>query len=74
MSAIFKNELSKEQLDELFQSDEKCLEFLADLKWSEGFVCRKCGNTNYCPGKTASLKKMHQMQDRGICNYRNYLS
>jgi hypothetical protein len=36
----------------LFESDEKCLEFLADVKWENGFVCRKCGNTNYCPGKT----------------------
>lgn len=57
MSAIFKNELSKEQLDELFQSDEKCLEFLAELKWSDGFVCRKCGNTNYCTGKTAYSRR-----------------
>ncbi len=57
MSAIFKNELSKEQLDELFQNDEKCFEFLADLKWSEGFVCRKCGNTNFCTGKTAHSRR-----------------
>jgi hypothetical protein len=52
MSTIFKDELDDQKLDELFQSDEKCLEFLAELKWSDGFICRKCGNTNYCPGKT----------------------
>jgi transposase-like zinc ribbon protein len=52
MSSIFKNELNNKQLEELFDSDDKCLEFLADLKWSEGFTCRKCGNTNYCAGKT----------------------
>jgi hypothetical protein len=52
MSMIFKKELSPEQLEGLFQNDEKCFEFLAGLKWSEGFVCRKCGNTNHCPGKT----------------------
>jgi two-component system, sensor histidine kinase LadS len=52
MSAIFKNELSEEQLEELFQSDEKCFEFLAELKWSKGFECRKCGNTNFCQGRT----------------------
>jgi hypothetical protein len=52
MTAIFKKELSSKQLDELFCSDEKCYEFLAELKWSDGFVCRKCGNTNHCPGKT----------------------
>lgn len=51
MGAIFKNELNEKQLEELFQSDEKCFEFLASLKWSNGFICRKCGNMNYCPGK-----------------------
>jgi hypothetical protein len=52
MSGIFKKEIKTEQLDELFKSDERCLEFLADLKWNDGFVCRKCGNDNYCAGKT----------------------
>lgn len=52
MGSIFKNELGTEQLEELFQSDEKCYELLADIKWSAGFTCRKCGNTNYCAGKT----------------------
>jgi hypothetical protein len=57
MSAVFKEELSKKQLEELFNDDEKCLEFLADLKWHDGFVCRKCGNTNYCPGKTPHSRR-----------------
>ena len=52
MSRIFNDNLTAEKLQELFQSDEKCLEFLADLKWGNGYTCRKCGNTNYCPGKT----------------------
>jgi hypothetical protein len=51
MSSIFKNDLDDDHLSELFRSDEKCYEFLADLKWSKGFTCRKCGNNNYCPGK-----------------------
>jgi len=57
MSSIFKKELSQEQLEELFTSDEKCLEFLADLKWKDGFACRKCGNENYCPGKTPHSRR-----------------
>jgi hypothetical protein len=52
MSSIFKNDLDTNRLEVLFQSDEKCFEFLADIKWSDGFTCRKCGNTNHCPGKT----------------------
>jgi hypothetical protein len=57
MTAIFKKELTSKQLNELFGSDEKCFEFLAELKWSEGFVCRKCGNTNHCPGKTPHSRR-----------------
>jgi two-component system, sensor histidine kinase LadS len=52
MSTIFKTELDDKKLEELFHSEEKCYEFLAELKWSNGFTCRKCGNTNYCSGKT----------------------
>jgi hypothetical protein len=51
MSKIFSEILSQEQLNEMFRSDEKCLEFLSDLKWANGFVCKKCENTNSCAGK-----------------------
>jgi hypothetical protein len=57
MGTIFNKELSEEQLKELFVSDEKCLEFLAEVKWENGFTCRKCGNTNYCPGKTSHSRR-----------------
>ena len=43
--------LTSEILEELFVSDDKCLELLAKVKWADGFTCRKCGNTNSCPGK-----------------------
>ena len=32
MSQIFSNNLSPEQLEEMFSNDEKCLEFLAEIK------------------------------------------
>ena len=51
MGVLFQSDLTQEQLNELFENDEKCLAFLAELKWSQGFTCRKCGNTNSCPGK-----------------------
>jgi hypothetical protein len=51
MGKIFNEGLSPEQLEEMFHSDEKCFEFLANLKWENGFTCKKCGNTNSCPGK-----------------------
>ena len=57
MSTIFKTELDDKKLEELFNSEEKCYEFLADLKWGNGFMCRKCGNTNYCSGKTPHSRR-----------------
>lgn len=52
MSRIFKTDPDARKLDELFRDDNKCLEFLAEVKWKDGYICRKCGNTNYCHGKT----------------------
>lgn len=52
MGRIFRNRLTKSRLDLLFNSDTECYRFLAELKWEKGFTCRKCGNTNYCQGKT----------------------
>lgn len=47
-----KNNIPENQLDEFFNNDEKCLEFISNLKWTNGFVCKKCGNDNFCSGKT----------------------
>lgn len=34
-----------------FQSDEDCYKYLADIKWQDGYVCKKCGNTHFCQGR-----------------------
>jgi hypothetical protein len=57
MSRIFNEGLTEEQLEEMFHSDDKCLEFLANLKWAKGFICKKCGNTNWCPGKETHSRR-----------------
>jgi two-component system, sensor histidine kinase LadS len=57
MSKIFREGLTEEELKKLFESDDACLEFLAGLKWSEGFTCRKCGNNNSCPGKSPHSRR-----------------
>ena len=46
------NKISDQEFNTLFNTDEKCLEYLSSRKWIDGFVCRKCGNSNYCLGKT----------------------
>lgn len=44
--------LNPEEFREVFATEERCLEFLANEKWEDGYKCRKCGHTNYCKGKT----------------------
>jgi len=51
MDKVVDDKLTPENLEQLFQSDEKCLELIAQLKWENGYTCRKCGNSNYCLGK-----------------------
>ena len=43
--------MSPEEFRERFVSEEQCLRFLAEKKWGDTYVCKKCGNTNYCKGK-----------------------
>lgn len=51
MDTLFDDSLTADLLNEMFNSDEKCLEFLSNVKWAKGFSCKKCGNTNFCSGK-----------------------
>jgi hypothetical protein len=41
----------------VFPDDEACLHLLAQHKWKAGFVCIKCGGTNYCKGKSALSRR-----------------
>ncbi len=40
------------EFENMFSTDEDCLRFLAEEKWKDGYVCKKCGHTNFCSGKT----------------------
>ncbi len=48
---LFKS-LDIEKFAVRFATDEECLQFLSEQKWAKGFVCKKCGHSNYCKGKT----------------------
>lgn len=54
---LFKEEINPEFAQSLFDSPEKVLKFVSDMKWKDGYQCRKCGNSNYCEGKTPSSRR-----------------
>ena len=47
MEAKFKS-LSLFDFQKQFPDEDACLKYLADLKWSKGYVCPKCQKTKYC--------------------------
>ena len=49
MEAKFKS-LSIFEFQTRFASEEVCYAYLAELKWSNGYSCKKCGHHRYCQG------------------------
>ncbi|PKP51792.1 MAG: hypothetical protein CVT92_11935 [Bacteroidetes bacterium HGW-Bacteroidetes-1] len=50
--------MEKEKVNYIVDNQEHLiLKILADQKWKDGFVCRKCGNNNYCKGKKAFSRR-----------------
>ena len=54
---LFNDGISPELANELFNDGDKVLKFISEVKWKYGFVCRNCGHTNYCEGKTAYSRR-----------------
>lgn len=36
---------------ERFKTENDCLEYISNIKWADGYCCRKCENVLYCQGK-----------------------
>jgi hypothetical protein len=34
-----------------FPDEESCYQYLAAIKWEEGYICKKCSHTNFCAGR-----------------------
>jgi hypothetical protein len=51
LSFLF-HETDPEEFKQRFGDSTVCLQVIAEEKWKDGYICRKCGNTNYCKGKT----------------------
>ncbi len=54
---LLNKQITKELADELFNDSEKALKFIAEVKWEDGFVCKKCGHTNYCERKSPASRR-----------------
>jgi hypothetical protein len=44
---IMQREVSFDEFKLTYPNEEACYQFLSDYKWSQGYVCRKCGNDKF---------------------------
>jgi hypothetical protein len=42
--------LSIFEFQKMYPTDRECYKYLAEMKWKNGFICKKCGHTHYCKG------------------------
>lgn len=47
---VMSAEMSFEEFSKIYPDQEACFRLLADLKWKNGYRCKKCGNENYYQG------------------------
>ncbi|WP_025145710.1 7TM diverse intracellular signaling domain-containing protein [Pedobacter jeongneungensis] len=47
---VMSTEVDFEEFSKIYPDKESCYEFLAQLKWSNGYHCRKCSNDHYFAG------------------------
>ena len=46
---VSSEQMSYEEFSNIYNTDIACLKYLEELKWKNGFVCTKCGNTKFIP-------------------------
>ena len=60
---LLEHNMSYEAFSHLFPDDDRCLDFVAGLKWQTGFTCRKCGYKKFYEGT-----RPHSRQCK-LCRY-----
>lgn len=45
------------KFNQRFKDDNDCLNYLSDLKWADGYKCKRCGNDKFCIGKKSQNRR-----------------
>ena len=45
------------EFQEKFPDNDSCQNYLAEMKWPDGFKCERCGHNRYCAGKLAHARQ-----------------
>ncbi len=64
ISRVMAKDVNFEEFQKVFPNDLSCLKYLSELKWKNGYQCKKCGY------KKATEDKEHQIMRCRNCNYK----
>ena len=45
------------KFNQRFKTDDDCLRYLSEIKWLEGYVCKRCSNDKFCVGKKENNRR-----------------
>lgn len=45
------------KFNQYFKTDEDCLKYIADIKWEDGYTCKRCGNGKYIKGSKPNNRR-----------------
>lgn len=54
---VMMKEVDFAEFSRIFPDDERCYRYLADLKWKEGYACRRCGADSYASGAAPHARR-----------------
>jgi len=46
-----------EEFCKIYPDKDSCFKYISELKWREGYSCRKCGNAHYLAGQTLFARR-----------------
>ncbi|HVD99998.1 MAG TPA: 7TM diverse intracellular signaling domain-containing protein [Cytophagaceae bacterium] len=59
-SRILIEKVSYEEFLSIFPNDTFCLQYLENLKWEDGYTCKKCGYNSYSKGEKPFSRKCNK--------------
>jgi hypothetical protein len=59
-SRILIEKVSYEEFLSIFPNDTFCLQYLENLKWEDGYTCKKCGHNSYSKGEKPFSRKCNK--------------
>ena len=54
---VLSREVDFGEFSQIYPDKEACLTYLAELEWSNGYQCRRCGHEKYCDGREAHSRR-----------------